>query len=174
MYLQNHLFVKNIEFLKTFIRVIFGFVWLIDGCLKLSPDMPSVFSQLITQAGKGQPAWLSPWFNFWSNLVTSNPVPFVYSVAFLEIGLGLALIFGFLRKIAYIIGMLFSLVIWSVPEGFGGPYGPSSTDIGTAIIYSFVFLCLLIINATYGPSKYSIDAIVETRYPKWKILAELQ
>ena len=86
--------------------------------------------------------------------------------------LGLALVLGFLRKLVYIGGMIYSLFIWAVPEGFGGPYGPGSTDIGTGIIYSFTFLALIIINATYGPSKYSLDALIEKRLPSWKRLAE--
>jgi len=77
-----------------------------------------------------------------------------------------------MRKIAYLGGIIFSLFIWAIPEGFGGPYGPGSTDIGTGIIYSFVFLSLVIINTISGPSKYSLDFLLERKYPFWKRLAE--
>ena len=60
----------------------------------------------------------------------------------------------------------------SVPEGFGGPYGPGSTDIGTGIIYSFVFLALIMINAISETSKFSLDYFIERRFQLWKRVAE--
>jgi nitrite reductase (NO-forming) len=90
----------------------------------------------------------------------------------LEVALGVALVLGFMRKIAYLGGIIFSLFIWAIPEGFGGPYGPGSTDIGTGIIYSLVFLSLVIINTISGPSKYSLDFLVERRYRFWQRVAE--
>jgi uncharacterized membrane protein YphA (DoxX/SURF4 family) len=169
---QKNWLVKHCSTLKSGVRIAFGLVWLIDGLLKFQPDMPSVFSQLIAQAEQGQPAWLMPWFNFWSNLVRVNPAFFVYLIGTLEVALAISLIFGAARKLAYTGGMALSLLIWSVPEGFGGPYGPSSTDIGTGIIYSFVFLLLLIINATYGTSRYSADYLIEQKIAWWKRVAE--
>ena len=160
------------EEVKSLVRIVFGVVWLIDGLLKFQPGMPAVFVQLIHAAGQGQPGWLMPWFNFWANTVASNPGFWVMLIGTGELLLGLALVFGVVRKLAYIIGFFFSLVIWSVPEGFGGPYGPSSTDIGTGVIYAIVFLMLMLINAGYGTSKYSLDALIERRIKWWGKIAE--
>ena len=109
---------------------------------------------------------------FSSRAARLDPAPFVYIIGIFELALGISLLLGFMRKTAYIGGMVLSLLIWSVPEGFGGPYGPSSTDIGTGMIYSFVFLLLLVINATYGRSKFSVDALIELHKPSWRKLAE--
>ncbi len=158
--------------MKVFIRVVFGFIWLVDGTMKFAPGMPNTFVQMIQNAGGGQPSWLMPWFNFWASAVSTNPAFWVYLVGTGEVLIGLGLIFGAMRKLAYIFGMLLSLVIWSIPEGFGGPYGPGSTDIGTGIVYAFVFLCLMLINVTYGTSKYSLDNILEKRISWWKRIAE--
>lgn len=103
-----------------------------------------------------------------------NTAFWVYMTGSFEILVGLALIFGFMRKIAYTGGVLLSLLIWAVPEGFGGPHGPSSADIGTGAVYAMVFLFLKIINAGYGPSKYSLDAVIERRCPGWSTVAEIQ
>lgn len=169
---SDHWLFKHRDKLKSTIRVIFGLVWLTDGLLKFAPGMVAAFPQLVIAAGSGQPAWLMPWFSFWAGVVSQNPSFWVNMVGMGEILLGIGLILGGLRKITYIAGMLFSLLIWSVPEGFGGPYGPGSTDIGTGIVYSMVFICLMIINAGYGPSKYSIDAWIERRVHWWYKLAE--
>jgi len=164
--------VRNVSWLKSFIRIFLGIVWLIDGYLKFSPRLVDSFPDLVRSAGDGQPTWLQPWFNFWSSVTASNAALFVYATGVLEIALGLALVLGFMRKIAYFGGIIFSLFIWAIPEGFGGPYGPSSTDIGTGIIYSFVFLSLAIISTISGSSKYSLDFLVERKYRFWKRLAE--
>lgn len=161
---------RNVYWLKSFIIIIVGVVWLIDGYLKFQPGFVESFPNLIKSAG--QPGWLQPWFNFWYNLTVGNAAPFVYGIGTLEILLGIALILGILRKPAYIGGLLLSLLIWAVPEGFGGPYGPGSTDIGTGVVYSFLFLSLIIINSLSGPSKFSLDFVIEGRLPGWKRLAE--
>jgi len=167
-------FARNVDTLKTVMRVIFGIVWAIDGAFKLQPGFADTFQSFISSAPSNQPAWLQGWFSFWASITSSNTTLFFYSVATIELGLAFCLIFGFLRKLAYTIGILFSLLLWSVPEGFGGPYGPSSTDIGTGIIYAFVFIFLLIINATKGPSKYSLDYLIEKKWPSWKRIAEIR
>ncbi len=167
-------FVRHVAALKTAVRIVFGIVWLIDGLLKFQPGVSDSLAGMISDAGQGQPVWLQPWFSFWSQTVSANPAFFTASIGLLEVLLALALIFGFLRKIAYTGGFFLSLVIWSVPEGFGGPYGPGSTDIGTGIIYAFVFLFLMILNATYGPSRWSLDAAIETRWPGWARIADFR
>jgi len=153
-------------------RIVFGFVWLVDGYLKFQPGMSQAFPQMIVAAGQGQPAWLHPWFSFWASVVGANPAPWTYLIGAGEVLLGLAVMLGVMRKTAYLVGILLSLLIWSVPEGFGGPYGPGSTDIGTGVIYAFVFIFLLIVNAAFGPSHYSLDWFIEKKLPAWRIVAE--
>jgi uncharacterized membrane protein YphA (DoxX/SURF4 family) len=163
---------KKRDEVKSLARIIFGVVWLIDGSLKFQPGISSMFVSMIQAAGQGQPAWITPWFTFWANTVAANPGMWVLLIGTGELLLGLALIFGFVRKIAYTAGFFLSLVIWSVPEGFGGPYGPGSTDIGTGIIYAIGFVMLMLINAGYGPSKYSLDSFIEKRLKWWGKIAE--
>lgn len=167
-------FVRHVDSLKTAMRVIFGVVWAVDGAFKFQPGMADALPGMVQDAGTGQPSWLAPWFQFWSQAVGANPGFFVTSIGLLELALGLALIFGFLRKVAYTGGFFLSLLMWGVPEGFGGPYGPNSTDIGTGIIYAFAFLLLLIINAAFGPSQWSLDRLIEGKWPGWKKIAEIQ
>ena len=160
--------------LKTTFRVIFGIVWLVDGSLKFAPGLVAQFPSLVKTAGAGQPAWLHPWFSFWATQAAAQPAFWVYFTGTLEVALAFCLIFGFLRKIAYVGGALLSLLIWAVPEGFGGPYGPGSTDIGTGIVYAILFLALITLNAAYGPSRWSLDYYLELRWPRWGAYAEFQ
>jgi nitrite reductase (NO-forming) len=78
---------------------------------------------------------------------------------------------GFARKITYSIGLLYGLFVWSVAEGFGGPYGTrTSTDVGAAIVYSLLFGTLLVVDA----GRTGVDAWIEKRWPAWRRVAELR
>ena len=167
-------FARNLSSLKTVVRIIFGLFWAIDGALKFDPGFADTFPNMIKDAASGQPSWLAGWFSFWASITSSNPAIYVYSTGLLEVTLAFSLIFGFMRKLSYTVSLFLSLMIWSVPEGFGGPYGPSSSDIGTGIVYALVSLMLLLINATFGPSRHSLDFIIEKKWPRWKKIAEIK
>ncbi|MGH8213641.1 MAG: multicopper oxidase domain-containing protein, partial [Rhodanobacteraceae bacterium] len=68
-------------------------------------------------------------------------------------------------------GALFSLLIWSTAEGFGGPYTVGATNMGAGIIYVLVFIALIVISRT-GPSPYSIDYYLEKTWPRWRLVSE--
>lgn len=165
---------RNAVGLKSVFRVVFGIIWMIDGALKFQPGVADSFSGLVSSQAQGQPGWLHGWFSFWAAQAAANPGLWVYGTGVLELALAFALLTGFMRKIAYTGGIFLSLLIWAVPEGFGGPYGPGSTDIGTGVVYAVVFLFLMVLNALQGPSRYSLDWFLERRWPSWRRLAEIR
>jgi uncharacterized membrane protein YphA (DoxX/SURF4 family) len=166
--------VRHAHPLKAAFRFLLGVAWLTDGILKFTSGFVNSFLASVQTSQANAPGWLSGWFSFWATQASSNSTVIVYTVGVLEIALGLALVLGFMRKIAYSGGVLLALLIWAVPEGFGGPYqtGSGGTDIGTGIIYAIAFLGLILINATYGPSRYSLDYYIERRFPGWSKIAE--
>lgn len=157
----------------TAFRIAFGIVWLIDGLIKFAFLQPSDIVSMVQTAGQGQPSWLQPWFNFWVSSASSSPAAAFYSIGAIEVLLGLMLIAGFLRKTVYFGGVLYSLMIWAVPEGFGGPYGSGSTDIGTAIVYAFVFVAMIIAERSAKYGNFSVDALILRKWSNWKRLSEL-
>ena len=165
---------KHAAGLKTLFRVLLGVVWLVDGVLKFTSGFVDGFPDAVQSAQADAPGWLSGWFSFWATQAASNAPLIVYTVGTLELALGIALILGLMRKIAYAGGVVLSLLIWAVPEGFGGPYqtGAGGTDVGTGVIYAIAFLGLIVINATYGTSRWSLDGLIEKRIPGWARIAE--
>jgi len=155
------------------VRITFGLVWLVDASLKWLPGFRSSFADMIRGAADGQPTWLHGWFSFWIDLTAPRATLFADMVAVIETGIALALIFGFARKLTYLLAIGFTLMIWSTAEGFGGPYAAGSSDIGTAIIYAVVFVALLVIDAGSEPSRYTADAWLERRWPWWRRVAEV-
>jgi len=155
------------------VRITFGIVWLIDASLKWLPGFRSSFAEQIQAAADGQPAWLHGWFAFWINVLEPRAGMFAMLVAVIETGIALSLILGFARKTTYVLAIGFSVLIWATAEGFGGPYASGASDIGTAVIYAVVFLALLVIEANAEPSRYTIDAWLERRWPSWSRVAEV-
>ncbi len=102
--------------------IAFGILWAWDGYFKFAMNLYTYMDAAVQAAGVGQPAYLNGWFSFWYHLVAWDPMLFTWAVGVMELLLAFALIFGFARKFAYFGGIALSLIIWTVPEGFGGPY----------------------------------------------------
>jgi uncharacterized membrane protein YphA (DoxX/SURF4 family) len=154
-------------------RIMFGLIWAIDAGFKWQSGFRQAFMGMVMQEGQGEPGWLHFWFHFWVTLQHPDAMFWAYLTAVVETVVALSLIFGFARKYLYIIGALFSLTIWGTAEGFGGPYGPSSTDIGAAVMYTVVFVGLLLLNYEGGPSRFSVDYLIEQRVSWWHRIAEV-
>jgi uncharacterized membrane protein YphA (DoxX/SURF4 family) len=158
---------------KYALRITFGVIWLIDAVLKWLPGFRSSYMSNIMGAGMGQPGWLQWWFHLWANMQHPAPTFWAVVVAVLETLVALAVILGFARKVSYIAAAVFCVVIWGVAEGFGGPYGSGASDIGTAIIYALVFVCLLTLAAYTGTDRYSVDYYLEQKISWWHKIAEV-
>ncbi|MFL5657992.1 MAG: hypothetical protein ACJ8CB_27900 [Ktedonobacteraceae bacterium] len=129
-------------------RIIFGLVYAVAAVLKWQPQFQNTFVDQVSAAKAGQPASIQAWISFWTNFVSLNPVLFARIEATTESALALFLILGIFSNLTSIVGIVLSLGIWSIPEGFGGPYMPGqSTDIGTALPYAILFAVLLFLSA---------------------------
>jgi nitrite reductase (NO-forming) len=96
----------------------------------------------------------------------------LYGMSVWELTLAFTLLLGFIRKLSYFSGILLSLIIWTVAEGFGGPYGPGSTDVGAAILYPFVFFALIVLETTAGSNRYTLDKLVDRHVRGWSKVAD--
>jgi nitrite reductase (NO-forming) len=155
------------------VRIVFGIVWLIDASLKWLPGFRDGYTDALHQGADGQPSWLNGWFSFWTNLQEPRATFFAYLVAVVETLIAVAVIVGFARKLTYLSAIVFSLLIWSTAEGFGGPYTSGSADIGTAIIYALVFGALLCFSYYEGTPRFSLDFYLERRIGWWRRIAEV-
>ena len=129
------------------LRIVFGIIWAIDAAFKWVPEFVNNFASYLSGALVDQPTYVQAWIKFWVDVVNVDPHVFAHFVAIAETALALALILGLFSNLAYIGGILLSIVIWTTAEGFGGPYRAGSTDIGAAIIYVLVFVGLYLSQA---------------------------
>jgi nitrite reductase (NO-forming) len=153
------------------LRIGFGVIWLVDAGMKWLPGFRSGMAGMISDAAQGQPGFLMPWFRLWNHLVGPHAVLFAYLVAMSETLIAVALLAGFARRVSCAGAIVFSLMIWSVAEGFGGPYGSGSTDIGTGIIYAVVFAGLLVIARHVPASRLTADYHLQQRLGWWHLLS---
>jgi thiosulfate dehydrogenase (quinone) large subunit len=129
------------------LRTLFGIVWLVDAFFKWQPGFRSGFTPILQGMVSSQPGIIRPWFQFWALLATHTGQLLPDATAITETALGVALIIGIARRPVYVVGAMYALFVWAVGEGFGGPYAlGSSTDVGAALIYAFVFAGLFILD----------------------------
>ena len=144
----------------TLLRVAFGLVWLVDAFFKWQPGFRSGFAAMIQGMVVSQPGIVKPWFQFWALIATNTGHLLPDLTAVTETAIGLALILGFARRPVYVMGGLYALFVWAVGEGFGGPYAlGTTTDVGAAPIYAFVFACLFILDARENAMTLSLQRI---------------
>jgi uncharacterized membrane protein YphA (DoxX/SURF4 family) len=156
----------------SYVRIGFGVIWLIDAVMKWVPAFH--FMDVVKHGADSQPGWLGPWYRFWEGALGTHPSAFALATATVETVIALALLLGFARMSVYLLGVLWSLGIWAVPEGLGNDDRMMSTDIGTGIIYVFVFLALLALDQCYGTRPWSLDVVIERRRGWWRRIAEIR
>lgn len=154
------------------LRVAFGLIWIANAAFTWTPQFAANYVGYLHNAAAGQHAWSAWWFDMWIALVTPHAELFVWLTRLAVTLLALALVLGFARKSLYLAGALFSLLIWSTAEGFGGPYAMGASNMGAAIAYVLIFIALIISNSRTGTSPYSLDYLIEKRWPKWRRVAE--
>lgn len=149
------------------LRIAFGIIWLIDAAFKWNPVFINNIATSMAKHQKGQFILAKDWITLWMNVVGTNPHFFGYLVAIAETAVAIALILGLFGNLTNIGGLLLSLGIWSTAEGFGGPYVPGKTDIGTCLIYALVFAFLLF---TQSNLYYSIDNLLRGKLGAFNFL----
>lgn len=156
----------------SLLRIAFGIIWAIDASFKWTPSFQASYLAQVKAAAVGQPHWLVWLFHTAESVIQIDPHAFAVATALVESLTAAGLIIGFARRAGYLIGLGFSLVVWALAEGFGGPYTAGSTDIGTGIIYAVVFAALYGLDRAVGPSAWSFDAVIARRWSRWSRFSE--
>ncbi len=133
---------------------LFGLLWAFDAWCKWQPGFREQVGTLMAGAQIGQPGWVAGWIGAFAALeraVGAQPFGLLVALAETAIAAGLLLapwLPAAWTRLALLGGFVYSLLLWSTAEGFGGPYGPGFTGnrgdvLGTAIVYAVLFGFLL-------------------------------
>ncbi|HEV2654918.1 MAG TPA: DoxX family protein [Ktedonobacteraceae bacterium] len=151
------------------LRILFGVVWAVAAALKWQPAFIKGFADIVQGAMDGQPQPVKLWIAFWLGIIHVNPSLFAHMEAITETALALCFILGAFTNLACVVGILLSLGIWTVAEGFGGPYIPGQTvDVGTALPYAI--LCGVLLCASAG-QYYGLDHLLVRKLGRFSFLA---
>jgi len=149
------------------LRVIFGLFWAADAYLKWSLIEQGIdYQDLVSSAAEGQPTSVASWIRFWADIAISTP-GFPYIIAIVESLIAIFIIIGLFTKLTSLAGIVFSFLIWSTAEAFGGVFTQSATDIGTAPLYVAMFAGLIVVRA--GMQR-GLDGRIFRRYPRFRLL----
>lgn len=154
------------------LRVMFGIIWMVNAAFTWMPSFAANYAGYLRNAADGQPAWSAWWFDLWIGIVEPQPTLFLGLTRLATTALALALLFGFAQRTTYVLGALYSLLIWSTAGGFGGPYTIGASNTGVGLLYVLIFAVLIVINHRTATNSYSVDHFIEARWPAWSRIAE--
>lgn len=115
---------------RTYLRIAFGCLWLIDGVLQFQPGMPlGLANEVVKPTVAGAPSWLQPLQIHAINLWNAHPIALATGTAWLEIGIGLALLVanGSFSRVVGVVAVGWAGLIWLVGAGAGGAFAPASS-----------------------------------------------
>jgi hypothetical protein len=137
----------------TLARVLFGLLWAFDAWWKWQPAFLLHGVDNLTAAQVGQPGWIVAYIHAWLVLIQwLGPLAFGVLAAVAESVIALSLLSGRLLDWMLPLGAIYSLVLWTTAEGWGGPYAAGHTGnkgdvLGPASVYVVVFLFLMAARA---------------------------
>ncbi|MHB1240610.1 MAG: hypothetical protein ACYC18_08910 [Gammaproteobacteria bacterium] len=123
----------------------FGLIWVFNVVYQLRPVYLNDLFLRALAARPGQAAWYAAYTHrvmVWVQALGASRV----AMASAAIGalLGLSLLTGrWLRASAWL-GVVYTFFLWTTVGHLGGPYTRGATDPGTLIVYSLVFLFILL------------------------------
>lgn len=133
------------------LRIVFGLIWVFNVLYQLHPAyIDGLFLKSIA-AHHGQAAWYVAYTHGAMNLIAAIGAPEVALFTIL-IGalLALSLLTGlWVRPFAWV-GAVFTFIMWTLNGHLGGPYTQGATDPGTLIVYSLVFITILLAEPAAG------------------------
>jgi thiosulfate dehydrogenase (quinone) large subunit len=130
------------------LRIAFGVIWAVDASLKWLPSFAQhTLLDELENASVGQPTPVQAWIGTWMRFVAADPEAFGILLALAETAIAVGLLSGALTNAVCATGGTLSFVIWATGEGFGGPYGDGTTDVGASLMYVLAFALLAAIGA---------------------------
>ena len=128
---------------RRVLRLSFGLLWLLDGLLQMQPAMPlGMPVQVVQPAAESSPGWVQHLVSDGLSLWTLHPIPAAVSAVWVQIGIGLMLLFapqGVWSRTAGWVSAGWALVVWVFGEAFGGVLGPGASWLfgapGAALFY---------------------------------------
>ncbi|MEO6907268.1 MAG: hypothetical protein ABI210_05205, partial [Abditibacteriaceae bacterium] len=106
------------------LRAALGILWLLLAISVCSSGFATHVHQYNQDAFQ-HTSWLTPWFGTWVSVIMPAAGLWVALARILTVFIAFCLLFGFARKTAYILGVIVTLPLWTLMEGYtpSGAFG---------------------------------------------------
>lgn len=157
-----------------------GALWLLDGLLQAQPLMITRFiGGFLAPMLQGQPALVEALMNFSIRFWGINPVIWNEFATWIQIGIGLAMLFGagtVWRRVGLWASLGWGLVVWIGGEAFGSLFVSGSWLAGTpgSVLLYMLAAVLLLAPASYWNSPRAAKALRAAMFNLWALSAFLQ
>ena len=153
---------------RTYLRMAFGAIWLIDGILQFQASMPlGLANNVVAPMASGTPGWLHSLMYDGVGIWNSHPIALAVGTAWIQVGIGILLIVSnaTLGRIAAAVSVGWAAMIWLIGNGAGGIFQPGGSLLfgwpGATLFYvvAGVWLALPVTNFPERFSRYTLRGL---------------
>jgi len=153
---------------RTYLRMAFGAIWLIDGILQFQASMPlGMANGIVAPAATGTPGWLHSLMFDGIGIWNNHPIAMAVGTAWIQMGIGVLLLVSNAKigRLAAAVSVGWAGMIWLVGNGAGGIFQSNSSILfgwpGASLIYlvAGVWLALAPSNFPERFSRYTLRGL---------------
>lgn len=115
---------------RSYLRIAFGLIWLIDGVLQFQASMPlGLANNVVAPMASGTPHWLHVLMNDGIGIWNNHPIALAVGTAWVQVGIGILLLVSNagVGRIAGAVSAGWAAMIWLIGNGAGGIFQSSSS-----------------------------------------------
>ena len=149
-----------------FLRIAFGYLWVLDAFLQMQPGMNEYFASTILSPNVSTGGITGYVSTFALSLWNMHPVVFDVVASLVQLYIGGVLLTqnrGRVYSLTQILTILWGLSIWILGEGFGGVFGSGETILtgfpGSALIYVYASIILLLSSENHHGMIYKSSSL---------------
>lgn len=154
------------------LRVALGLLWAVLAAETWTSSFVEHLHHYGGSVFQGMSGWLVPWFSTWVSLIAVAPDLFGGLARFFVTLIALFLVIGFARKTTYIVGMILTLPLWTLMQGYASANALGSITLGAAVTYILLFISLILVERREGTTPYSVDYYLGHAWPGWRHVSE--
>ena len=153
---------------RTYLRMAFGAIWLVDGILQFQSSMPLAMANgVVAPAAAGTPSWLHALMFDGIGIWNNHPIALAVGTAWIQVGIGLLLLVSNAKigRLAAAVSVGWAAMIWLVGNGAGGIFQSSNSILfgwpGASLFYvvAGVWLALPPSNFPERFSRYTLRGL---------------
>ncbi len=146
---------------RTYLRMAFGAIWLIDGILQFQAAMPLAMANgVVAPAAAGTPGWLHSLMFDGIGIWNNHPIALAVGTAWIQVGIGLLLLVSnaSIGRLAAAVSVGWASMIWLIGNGAGGIFQSSNSILfgwpGASLFYVVAGLWLALPPSNF-PERFS-------------------